>query len=120
MLTIIWDPDSGSTVPDNCVLAEVSNHIALLQSHAEVNHAVGSEVLLNGYRLAVARGEISSEDVRMQFEGKTVQITENAMLDEFPKNIGVNVDILSELLDIRCGISSAKRLARKEAINGSY
>lgn len=104
MLTIVYDPMNGWAVPDNRVRTFVSEKIAEYKLGLTKYVHVGSSLLLDAFRLSVAIGEISHDDIIVEFNGKTYGIEKNGVTsvygaDDFPQE---HVAIVSELIKRRC------------------
>jgi len=80
MLTVRYDPDTGTVVVDNRVLGYVND---IINSHkalpTDVTVTVGSLLLVDAFRLQVSLGNIAAKDIILQFQDKSFLIESDGM-----------------------------------------
>jgi len=84
MLTVRYDPLYGNVVPDGHVAAYVNGVVARMHDIAEDMVTVGSELLINEFRLRVARGVIPHDQIEFMFNEEILPIRPTGKLDEWP------------------------------------
>jgi hypothetical protein len=82
MLVIKYDPDFGDVVPDS----KVANYVTQCINGARVSthyYRVGSELILDEFRLRVAQGKLLPGNIEITYKGKTYKMTEfGVILDD--------------------------------------
>ena len=82
MLHLKWDPVNGICVPDGKVAEKVDE----ILSNYEFNyHFIGSELLINEFRLRIARGEIAASEVRFIVGGEDMFVNSSGKFDHWPR-----------------------------------
>lgn len=112
-LTIYYDAVSGHTVPD----AKADDHavevVNLYKAGALTDYTIGSATLVYAFRLAVARGEITHNDIQFSFNSQIIPITNCATIKTYPKGFcDYESDALHELVKFQI---SEKRKSRQDA-----
>lgn len=100
MFIIIYDKYAGVVYPDGVIQQEVAKDISTYANcktlHTEVDYivTVGSEIMIDAYRVAIVKGDISHEDVQVRYEDTLYQFDKNARM-KWPAGMG---DLHSNLL----------------------
>ena len=101
MLTIIYDPNEGLTLPDAKIEAYVRDFYA---DHArnpqECSFCVASELFIQAARALVAEGVIPHDDVAFIFKGEILRPNEGGLLPHWPNGFcDTGDDFVGRLLD---------------------
>lgn len=102
---VTYDPENGDVVPDGKIREYVDNFIA--STTAGRRCTVGSERMLDEFRMLVVRGVVQGGQVRVGTPtGEFHPINENAVLVEWPCE---HNDITSQLLMFACKMHRKRR-----------
>lgn len=99
MFIIIYDKYAGTVYPDGLIQQEVAKDISTYANckklHTEVDYivTVGSEIMIDAYRVAIVKGDISHEEVQVRYEDVLYQFNENARM-KWPDGMGMLHDNL--------------------------
>jgi predicted ATPase len=85
MITITYDADNGHSVPDNRAEHYVRILIAQHKCGYDREALIGSELIINYLRVAIAEGKITPDDVTLRFNGETLTINPDGTLPHWPK-----------------------------------
>ena len=101
-LTIRWDPLYGPSYPDGMVLDRVKSDILnIINAHDNTTVDVGSEILLNAWRLAVLRGELGDIKLLFQSGGDILEFSTSNIIGKHHKGSGVHNSILIDIIKLR-------------------
>jgi hypothetical protein len=104
---VTYDPENGDTVPDAKSREYVDNFIASDSRRC----SVGSERLLDEFRMLVVRGVVQGGQIRVGTPtGAFHPINENAVLVEWPCE---HNDITSQLLMFACRMNQKRKAEGK-------
>lgn len=100
MFKIVYDPHYGQVVPDgdieSFVMENVRNHSKIAKVY------VGSETMFTRFRLAVARGELDTDNVGFYFNNELIPHRPDGTLVRWPKGLGdYEMQYIRELTTIR-------------------
>ena len=98
MLKIVYDPVNGNTVPDLQIEEYIQKKIEMEKEFGSLTVAVGSCVLIDAFRLAVANKQINSQDIVFEFNGKAAEICDCGMLAPGTDYPVTYVNMITELL----------------------
>jgi len=102
MLKVTYDPENGSVVPDSGVPAFVEYVLSDYRCDIKYAVSVGSEVLINGFRLAVCRAELDPDEIVFIFKGEELVVNAEGRLPVWPRGFcDLTTHQLSELLDYK-------------------
>lgn len=94
MLTVIYDAINGTAVTDGNAETYVKN---VLGSGVE-QVTVGNEVVINAFRVMVARGVVQSNDIRFMIRDVIITLSPSGRLSACPEGFcDVNLDLMCEL-----------------------
>lgn len=96
MLCLKWDPMNGICVPDGKVAEKVSEILSDL--HESNYHLIGSELLINEFRLRIVRGEIASSEVRFIVDGEDKFVNSYGGFDDWP--VGFCDKVVNQMMEI--------------------
>jgi hypothetical protein len=100
-LTVVLDFDEGVVVPENKTMSYVKN---VINSELDIV-SIGTTLILDGFRIAVKRGLISSESLSISFNGKDGFIDPKSyMLSGIEEPEPLNIKIIKELIKARISI----------------
>ncbi len=104
MLTIVFDPDDGAVVPDNAIFEFVDQIItrynaveASTDLPQNMRIEIGSWMLLTAFRVAVRKGVIEDDKIRLCYKGTYVYFSKFGFLSDCPGDLG---QLYSTMLDI--------------------
>lgn len=86
MLTVIYDEYEGQVVPD----AKARDFAETTCANAKTFIStvfVGSDIMVNAFRLMVVLGYIKAEDICFVYRGETARVHESGGLTEWPKGM---------------------------------
>jgi hypothetical protein len=90
MIIVIYDPQAGAVVPD----AKVSSFVNDIIMHRPGGDdwrtrcqyfTIGSETIINEFRLRVAEGKLPHDELIFEFLGKPFQMNEYAVIKDWPE-----------------------------------
>lgn len=86
VLRVTYDPDNGLALPDNKIAQYVSDVIRFFASNPEmiIPPVVGSESIVQQFRIAVKKGMIPPERCVFIFQGAEISISTNGNLGWWP------------------------------------
>lgn len=84
MLTVEYDSDSGFACCDGAVKEWVDKHIRLYNTVGHTTLVIGTETLINGFRLAVLDDEISHNDIQFMHNGEVLTVNTYGVLPSYP------------------------------------
>jgi hypothetical protein len=98
-ITVIYDPDEGYVCPDNYVKFFVDLALASKQEQ----FVLGSEPLVNEFRLRVSRGEVDYRRIQFKFKDETITVNNRfAGLSHWPEGfIDITLKQMAEISSIR-------------------
>lgn len=100
MLTVIYDPINGPAFPDLKVMEHASNIIALYKEGTVTVCPVGTDALVQAFRVQVARGNINHNELEFQYGGASISVDSCGMLKCWPSGFCDEYEnMLMELLD---------------------
>lgn len=100
MLTVIYDPIIGPAFPDLKVMEHASNIVALYKEGTVAVCLVGTEALVQAFRVQVARGNIKHDELEFQYGSTSISIDRRGMLKQWPTGFcDTYENMLMELLD---------------------
>jgi hypothetical protein len=82
MFKIVYDPDYGQIVPDGDTVSFIKSYVDNHSIRAKV--VVGSELLLTGFRAAVANGDLDYRNVEFYYKDTLIEHTETGCLKKYP------------------------------------
>jgi hypothetical protein len=98
MITVIYDPVNGATVPDANVSSEV-DYFILAQKDKTIGVVIGSELIINEFRVRLYRKEIEPSDIKFMYEGVEIDANVDGRLKNWPTGFCDTTDKqLSELI----------------------
>jgi hypothetical protein len=109
MLVIKYDPDFGDVVPDGKVSSYVDQCINAARNRT-LYFRVGSESILDEFRLRIARGNISPENVEFTYKGSTYKCSEYGVI------VGDSIPSMS--LERACAILKTAMAKRRKNVDG--
>lgn len=97
MLTVEYNPDNGTVVPDNQVRSYakmiIDSYHAL--GNQDFTVTVGAEIIISAFKVAAKNGDI---DLQVKFQDTIIPVDADGRLEFYPPNYpDVNCDILLEL-----------------------
>jgi hypothetical protein len=105
MLVIKYDPDFGDVVPDN----KIEHYVNQCVNGARVSthyYRVGSEQIMDAFRLRVAQGKLSKDNIEFTYNGKTYKLSEYGVV--------LDNDIPSHSMRVSCKILELAIKKRKQ------
>ncbi len=103
LLTVVYEPVSGDVVPDAMINTYVENMI----THRGV-YTVGSSIIVDAVRRAIALDKIDHRDVAFSFEGRLLSVNAFGRIPEWPVGFAdIRDGITSDIL--KAGIAKSKR-----------
>jgi len=111
-LRIVYDPDKGVVVPDNKVMDFVKDRIKVAQESklSVFVVIVGSEILVQAFRLAAADGSIDS--LVVETAGKTYEVCDCGGFCDYPNELGLYSGIFEKILKYRVDKKTCKGICR--------
>ena len=102
-IIVEYDANSGYTFPDGQAEKWVDNMIQIARDgRKEVKFQVSSALLVDYFRVKLARGELSMNEVEFVYEGQTLVHNEYGRFENWPKGFCDRTDkVLEELLTIQ-------------------
>lgn len=103
-IIVIFDPENGFTVPDSKVEVFVDTIIAAAGEHNYLNYkvVVGSDIIVNAFRAAIAVDTVANEDVAIIFNDRKLDISNSGAYLDFPRGYPQhNVDYVKTITRAR-------------------
>ena len=87
---IKYDPINGFVTPDANIEECIKNYITTFEVSSEYTYtiSVGSELLIDAFRVAIREDKVSHEVVEFEFEDQILKPDSNARLDHWPRGFG--------------------------------
>ena len=116
-LTVEYDPMAGHVYKDGESQGWVDDilHFALNKPEDENDMVVtvASELLIDYFRLRLAQGVISPDQIQFKFNDEILEANKYGTLERWPRGFCNNaMDICEELLTIGCNAAKAKKKKR--------
>lgn len=100
MLIVNYDPDNHFVVEDGkiekCVNELLEMYFKTAIGVYETKITVGSELIVQYFRVAVREGKISHEDIKFEYKGQRIDVDKFGNLREWPKGF---CDIVDDYLN---------------------
>lgn len=98
MLTIHYDPLHGHVVPDNLAISHASGVVVAYQQGKLTDYTVGSDVLIQAFRLLVTKNEIEHTNIVFAFDDEVLTVDKGGRLDRWPNGFCDQImNILAQL-----------------------
>lgn len=104
MLVVEYDARNGGAIPDGLVeeyvKQEIMIHEALKEQGGGDRHiCTGGEVVVNGFRLAIVKGEIKANEICFLFKGEKIQANKYGNLESWPIGFcDIGMDLAGDIL----------------------
>lgn len=111
MIKIIYDPLFGYVIPDGQVEEFVLHIISTHKKESERELKVGSGVIFNRFRLALAEQKIDIHQIEFWFNDEKLEHNEYANIKDWPDGLAdLDIDIAEKLLTV----SMTRRLEKEK------
>lgn len=112
---VIYDAENGDVVPDNKVAAFVKNKIEQAKKTKLPVFAitVGSGLIVQTFRAAIARGDIAPENFVLEVAGKAYEVCDCGNFSDCPDEIYAFADIVAEIMRHRVEKKTCKQICCK-------
>lgn len=103
-IIVVYDPQKGIALADGRISNYVDQALKVipdLSSGTPYRIFVGTESLVNAFRIALKQGRVSTEDIGFEFEGKPVPHTPQGRFTDWPAGFCALMDMqLTELVEV--------------------
>jgi len=113
MLTIVYDPDHGTAVPDGKIAEWVNDFVVPTGAVCPAGSVmIASELAIRAVRNAILEGRVSRDNVQFEFRGVTITMDSDGLFIPYPVGFcDIAYNLHHEALYLRFNKSNNTELA---------